>query len=132
MRAFAMGRLIVFMLTIMAGGVVWIVQGVDHAVNYTRVSARVDRIEVSCFRPGGSAAEFRSGDNPRDNMDCDKYRSRDRQVKTTLHLRYVSPVDNREHETDMRLIDYKKPLPEKGGIWDVLASKSEADKVIKL
>ena len=131
MRAFVMRRVIFFTLMAVAAGLLWLVKGIDHTVNYARVSARVDRIDTSCFRTGGSEAEFRTGDNPRDNMECDAYRAY-RQTKVTLHVRYVSPVDNREHSSEMRLIDYKKPLPERGGIWDVLASKSDPYKVIEL
>lgn len=132
MRAFAMGRLIVFLLTLVAGGVVWVVQGVDHAVNYSVVSARVDKIERSCFRATGSVAEFRTGDNPRDNEPCGTHKWRDSLTKVTLHLRYISPADNQEHSTEYRLLDYDKPLPEKGGTWDVRASKSEPGTITKL
>lgn len=132
MLGFVMRRVIFFSMMALAAGLLWLVKGIDHAVNYTQVAARVDGIERSCFRSTGSAADFSTGENPRDNMDCADVRTGVVKTKVTIHLRYMSPVDNQEHNSDLRLIDYRKPLPEKGSTWDVLASKSDAGKVITL
>ena len=119
MRTLSTIRLIIALLIITGGLMVWIYDRIDKGLNYTHVTAVVERVGPVCY-------PLRS---PSEAIDCSERRANPSVTRwvrgIAVWIRYPSPADRKEHharlvrltEKDMEEASYMKP----GDQWNVLA-----------
>jgi hypothetical protein len=110
-------RLTVYATVILAvGAVVFSYNAIDRWQNFREVTAVIDDVNHKCHREGTTLGEFSKAE-PQALRDCKNaeltaakgtpYRS---VIARTFLVRYVSPVDQREHRGSIRVIGFPEDL----------------------
>jgi hypothetical protein len=98
------------------GAVVFSYNAIDRWKNFKEVTAVIDDVSHKCHREGSTLGEFSKGE-PQALRDCKNneltaakgtpYRVA---IARTFLVRYVSPVDQREHQGSIRVIGFPEDL----------------------
>jgi hypothetical protein len=97
-------------------GVVFSYNAIDRWKNFKEVTAVIDDIDHKCHREGSTLGEFSKAE-PQALRDCKsaeltaaKGTPHRVAIARTFLVRYVSPVDQREHQGSIRIIGFPEEL----------------------
>lgn len=141
MRYVARGRLFVFVLAALVAGVLSLYSSIEHWINYRQVAAHVVSVVYRCHREGTTLGDFKRSRSALAERDCSDAelsypgsKSKRALIKTLLHVSYVSPADNREHQGVIQFIGWfedVKSMP-RSGKWNILAHTTNPNVIEKI
>ena len=110
-------RLTVYATVLLAvGAVVFSYNAIDRWKNFKVVTAVIDDVNHKCHRDGSTLGEFSKAE-PQALRDCKdaeltaaKGTPHRAAIARTFLVRYVSPVDQREHQGSIRVIGFPEDL----------------------
>ena len=110
-------RLTVYATILLAVGVVvFSYNGIDRWKNFKEVTAVIDDVNHKCHREGSTLGEFSKAE-PQALRDCKNAELTAAKgtpfrvaIARTFLVRYVSPVDQREHQGSIRVIGFPEDL----------------------
>jgi len=110
-------RLTVYATTLLAvGAVVFSCNAIDRWKNFKEVTAVIDDVNHKCHREGSTLGEFSKAE-PQALRDCQNAELTAAKgtpfrvaIARTFLVRYVSPVDQREHQGSIRVIGFPEDL----------------------
>ena len=110
-------RLTVYATVLLAvGAVVFSYDAIDRWKNFKEVTAVIDDVNHKCHREGSTLGEFSKAE-PQALRDCKSAELTAAKgtpfrvaIARTFLVRYVSPVDQREHQGSIRVIGFPEDL----------------------
>jgi hypothetical protein len=110
-------RLTVYATILLAvSGVVFSYNAIDRWKNFKEVTAVIDDVDHKCHREGSTLGEFSKAE-PQALRDCKSAELTAAKgtpfriaIARTFLVRYVSPVDQREHQGSIRIIGFPEDL----------------------
>jgi hypothetical protein len=110
-------RLSVYATILLAvSGVVFSFNAIDRWRNFKEVTAVIDDVDHKCHREGSTLGEFSKAE-PHALRDCKSAELTAAKgtpfriaIARTFLVRYVSPVDQREHQGSIRIIGFPEDL----------------------